>query len=134
MDELVEVVEGRIGRLRGGDRGHGDDQRVDAESVQGIELAGDGFVVGGSVGDLIEDGLLPPEVGVEAGPAMPGRARVCAAEGRAVARRRARRRRYFHPFRKERGMDGAPDGMEGATCTCGQAWGTEGWGAGRSSA
>jgi hypothetical protein len=45
MDELVEVVEGGIGGKRGGQRGHGDDERVDAERVQGIETGGDGFVV-----------------------------------------------------------------------------------------
>ena len=45
MDELVEVVEGGSWRERAGQRRHGDDERVDAEGVQGIEAGGDGFVV-----------------------------------------------------------------------------------------
>ena len=53
MDQLVEVVEGGIGLERGGQRGHGDDECVDAEGAQGIETGGDGFVVGG---------LLEPEL------------------------------------------------------------------------
>ena len=89
MDELVEVVEGGSWRERGGQRGRGYDERVDAEGVQGIEAGGDGFVVGallepelfggasagwvgGSGGDLIEDGLTPPGVVVEAGACQAG--------------------------------------------------------------
>ena len=89
MDQVVEVVEGGIGGKRGGKRRRGDDERVDAERVQGIETGGDGFVVGallepelfggasagwvgGTGGDLIEDGLTPPEVGVEAGTWLAG--------------------------------------------------------------
>ena len=79
MDQLVEVVEGGIRLERGGQRGHGDDERIDAEGAQGIETGGDEFVAGGllgrvggdfagwagrSFGDLIEDGATPPGVGV----------------------------------------------------------------------
>ena len=108
MDELVEVVEGGSWRERGGQRGSEYDECVNAEGVQGIEAGGDGFEVGallepelfggasagwvgGSGGDLIEDGLTPPGVVVQAGACQPGRARVCAAAGRARARRRAAR-------------------------------------------
>jgi hypothetical protein len=45
MDQLVEVVEGGIRLDRGGQRGHGDEERVYAEGVQCIETGGDGFVV-----------------------------------------------------------------------------------------
>lgn len=45
MDQLVEVVESGIGRLRARHCRHGDEQCVDAERVHGIELRGDGFVV-----------------------------------------------------------------------------------------
>ena len=109
VDEVVEIVEGAIGRvdgLRVGGVGldGGEEEAVDAEGLDVVETLGDAVETAAAVGaevdriDFVDDGMFPPDVGIDAGadPAGAGeglrRAGEVSAQARARERARSRRR------------------------------------------
>ena len=83
VDEVVEIVEGAVGRVDGLGVGGvgldgGEEEGVDTEGVDVVEMLGDAVEAAAAGGaevdgiDLIDDGVLPPDICVDAGASPAG--------------------------------------------------------------